>query len=152
MSDIENLTKPRIGVVLSSGGVRGVYAHTGFLMALEKMELDIKALAGCSAGAIVGGMYASGTPVQEWSDALLRITPKQFWSPSLPRMFYSFLFHKGRGYTGMSSTKPAMDFCSRHLRAKTFEDCRIPFYTLAKNLLHGCKTVFSHGELATRMR
>ncbi len=27
---------PKIGVVLSSEGVRGVYAHTGFLLALEK--------------------------------------------------------------------------------------------------------------------
>lgn len=151
MSDQTKLSKPRIGVVLSSGGVRGVYAHTGFLMALEKMALDIHAMAGCSAGAIVGGMYASGTPVQELADAISRITPEKFWSPSLLHMFYSFIIRKGQGYTGMSSTKEAMAFCLRHLRAKTFEDCRIPFYTLAKNLLHGCKTVFDHGELAPRI-
>lgn len=39
MSDQTKLTKPRVGVVLSSGGVRGVYAHTGFLQAWEKMDL-----------------------------------------------------------------------------------------------------------------
>ena len=145
------MTNPRIGVVLSSGGVRGIYAHTGFLMAMEKMNLNIEAMSGCSAGAVVGGIYASGTPLQEWADAVNRIKPKKFWSPSLLKMGYSFIFRGGRGFTGMSSTKQAMDFCIRHLRAKTFEDCRIPFYTLAKNLLHGCKTVFDHGELAPRM-
>lgn len=41
----------RVGVVLSSGGSRGVYAHTGFLLALERMGIDIHA----SAGAVVGG-------------------------------------------------------------------------------------------------
>ncbi len=51
---------PRIGVVLSSGGVRGVYAHTGFLLALERLCTPIAASAGCSAGAVVGGVAASG--------------------------------------------------------------------------------------------
>lgn len=143
--------KPRIGVVLSSGGVRGVYAHTGFLKAVEKMGINIKAMSGCSAGAVVGGIYASGTPIQEWVDALSRIKPKRFWSPSLLKMGYSFLFRSGRGYTGMSSTKEAINFCIRHLRVKTFEECKIPFYTLAKNLIHGCKTVFHQGQLAPRM-
>lgn len=142
---------PRIGVVLSSGGVRGVYAHTGFLMDMENMKINIVAMAGCSAGAVVGGIYASGTPLQEWADALRRIKPKKFWTPSLLKMGFSFIFRGGRGFTGMSSTKQAMDFCIRHLREKTFEDCHIPFYTLAKNLLHGCKTMFSQGELAHRI-
>jgi len=143
--------KLRLGVVLSSGGVRGVYAHTGFLLALEKMSLEFKAMAGCSAGALVGGVYASGTPVEEWAEALSKINPKQFWSPSLFRMFFSFIFRKGRGYTGLSSTKAAMDFCYRNLTAKTFEECKLPFYTLAKNLFHGCKTVFNSGELTPRI-
>lgn len=151
MPDNTKLKKPRLGIVLSSGGVRGVYAHTGFLLALEKMGLDIKAMAGCSAGAVVGGIYASGTPINEWAGAISSINPKKFWSPSLLKMFYAFLFRKGRGYTGMSATKNAMDFCFRHLRAKTFEDCHIPFYTLAKNVIQGCKTVFNQGELAPRM-
>jgi len=108
-------------------------------------------MAGCSAGAIVGGVYASDTPVEEWVEALSKINPKQFWSPSLFRMFFSFIFRKGRGYMGLSSTKAAMDFCYRNLKAKTFEECKLPFYTLAKNLFHGCKTVFHSGELTPRI-
>lgn len=145
------IKKPRIGVVLSSGGVRGVYAHTGFLLALEKMKIEIKAMAGCSAGAVVGGVYASGTGINEWSDALKKIKPKQFWSPSLLRFLVSFILQKGRGYIGMSSVKFALNFCRSHLKAKNFEDCEIPFYTLAKNLLYDRKVVFHHGELAPRI-
>jgi len=151
MSDETKLTKPRIGVVLSSGGVRGVYAHSGFLQAWEKMGLDIQAMAGCSAGAVVGGAVASGTSIQEWIDTLSRIKPKQFWSPKLLKMLYSFLFRKGKGYSGMASTKAASDFCYQNFKVKTFEDCKFPFYTLAKNLLHGCKTVFHQGELVPRV-
>lgn len=35
---------PRIGIVLSSGGVRGVYAHTGFLQALADARAQAEAL------------------------------------------------------------------------------------------------------------
>ena len=34
----------RIGVVLSSGGGRGVYAHTGFLLALQKLCIEVSAI------------------------------------------------------------------------------------------------------------
>ena len=32
---------PRVGVVLISSGVRGVYAHTGFLLALVRLPLPV---------------------------------------------------------------------------------------------------------------
>lgn len=50
-----------IGIVLSSGGIRGIYAHTGFLLALQRLGIPIAAATGCSAGAVVGGIAASGT-------------------------------------------------------------------------------------------
>ena len=34
----------RIGVVLSAGRVRGVYAHTGFLQAIESLDVPIAAI------------------------------------------------------------------------------------------------------------
>ena len=35
--------KARIGVVLSSGGVRGVFAHTGFMQAIQGLGILITA-------------------------------------------------------------------------------------------------------------
>jgi len=140
----------RTGVVLSSGGVRGVYAHTGFLLALQQMGIKVQAIAGCSAGAVVGGVYASGSHLQDWAKEVLTLKTRQFWAPSWFGFFGSFL-HQGRGYTGLSTTKPAMDFCAQQLQAKTFENCQIPFYALAKNLATGDKTVFRQGLLAPRI-
>ena len=101
----------RIGVVLSSGGGRGVYAHTGFLLALERMGIDIRASAGCSAGAVVGGVVASGTDLHRWTHTIAQVARNEFWTPdSLPRFLWQMTVHRGRGYTGLSSADAAIDF------------------------------------------
>lgn len=138
--------------MLSSGGARGVYAHTGFLLALERMGVDIKAIAGCSAGALVGGVYASGTGLHQWADALANIHPRSYWTPdSWLRFFWNMAVRKGRGYTGLSGSGAAIEFIRRNLTGQTFEACRIPFYSLAINLTQGTKTLFAEGELAPRI-
>ena len=70
---------PRIGVVLSSGGVRGVYAHTGFMQAIQSLGIPITASAGCSAGALVGGFIASGTPLADWVETLAGMSSHSFF-------------------------------------------------------------------------
>lgn len=142
----------RIGVVLSSGGVRGVYAHTGFMLALQEMDIHYDAIAGCSAGSLVGGFIASGTPLAKWVEALKALRPEEFWLPdSFLKVAWEILRHRGRGYLGLSNTDAALRFSQKNLSAKTFEECKIPFMTLAYNLGTGEKTVFSEGELAPRM-
>mgnify|MGYP000252352056 CR=1 FL=1 len=44
---------PRIGVILSVGSSRSIYAHTGFMMALEQMGIPVSTATSCSAGAVV---------------------------------------------------------------------------------------------------
>ncbi len=86
---------PKIGVVLSSGGGRGVFAHTGFLQALEQMGIKISAITGCSAGALVGGIYASGTDIEQWSNTLADVQTSAYWAPdSWPRFLWNMLVKK----------------------------------------------------------
>jgi predicted acylesterase/phospholipase RssA len=147
-----NAHSSRIGVVLSSGGGRGVYAHTGFLQALEQLGITISASAGCSAGAVVGGVVASGTRLADWSATIAQVKRKEFWIPdSLLYFFWRMTIQKGRGYTGLAAADTAIDFCQRNLTVDTFEQCRYPFYTVAVDL--GCqrKAIFSQGKLAPRM-
>jgi len=133
----------RIGVVLSAGGVRGVYAHTGFLQAIESLNF---------AGAIVGGVYASGTPLQEWTQALDQLQSGNFWQPgSVRRSLWELLASRGRKFTGISKTDAALAFCRKHLAVRCFEQCYVPFHALAICLSSGEKTVFSEGELAPRI-
>lgn len=120
-----NRNYPRIGIVLSSGGVGGVYAHTGFLQAIEELNFPIAAMAGCSAGAIVGGIVASGTPLQQWATTLENMQQNDFWNPDfLPRMIWQMVRNQGRGYSGLSETETALQFCRKHLNAERFDQSR----------------------------
>ncbi len=66
--------QPRIGVVLSGGGAKGV-AHIGVLRVLEKAGIPIDVITGTSMGSIVGGLYAAGWNA-EMRDSVVR---KQDW-------------------------------------------------------------------------
>lgn len=143
---------PRIGIVLSSGGGRGIYAHTGFLLALQQLGIAVSAIAGCSAGAIVGGIAASGADLQRWSAAIANIRERDYWMPDpWLRLLWQVAINKGRGCSGLSDTNAAIDFCRRNLAVHTFAECRVPFYSLALDLDRGTKVLFSEGELAPRM-
>lgn len=60
----EALSRPRVGLVLSGGGARGL-AHVGVLKVLEEQRVPIDAIAGTSMGAVIGGLYASGMTAAE---------------------------------------------------------------------------------------
>jgi len=142
----------RIGIVLSSGGGRGVYGHTGFLLALHKLDIKIEAMSGCSAGAIVGSVAASGGNIIDWSEALKKIKTDQFWTPrSKLKILQNLILHKGRGFLGLSDSKAAIELITRYLGANTFEECAYPFYAAALNIGSGEKVVFDSNELAPRV-
>ena len=48
-----------VALVLSSGGARGL-AHIGAIEELENNGYRINSIAGCSMGALIGGVYAAG--------------------------------------------------------------------------------------------
>lgn len=59
--------KPKVSLVLSSGGARG-YAHIGAIEELLQRGYTIEAVAGTSMGALVGGMFVAGKleEVKKW--------------------------------------------------------------------------------------
>jgi len=57
-------SRPKIGLVLSGGGARGL-AHIGVLRVLEEKQVPIDLIVGTSMGAVVGGAYASGRSLDE---------------------------------------------------------------------------------------
>ncbi|MFT3790266.1 MAG: patatin-like phospholipase family protein [Rudaea sp.] len=65
---------PTVSLVLGSGGARG-YAHIGAIEELRAQGFDIRSLAGCSMGALVGGIYAAGKldDYRDWSRSLQRL-------------------------------------------------------------------------------
>ena len=69
----------RLGFVLSSGGPMGI-AHLGVLKRLEEEGIKPDVIAGSSAGAIVGGLYASGVSLNEIIDISLGNTISEIFS------------------------------------------------------------------------
>jgi NTE family protein len=61
--------RPRTCLVLSGGGARGI-THIGVLRVLEEMRIPVDCIVGTSAGAIIGGVYASGASPDEIEHAI----------------------------------------------------------------------------------
>ena len=61
--------RPKIGLVLSGGGGRGM-AHVGVLAWFEEHRVPVDYIAGTSIGGLVGGLYAMGMPPSEIADLM----------------------------------------------------------------------------------
>lgn len=70
--------RPRVGLVLSGGGAKGI-AHIGVIKALEENGIAFDCVAGTSAGAIVGSLYACGWSPEEIL-ALFTSENFKYWS------------------------------------------------------------------------
>jgi NTE family protein len=66
--------KKKVSLVLGSGGARGI-AHIGVIQELESQGYVIDSIAGCSIGALVGGVYAAGKldEFEDWVRAISKV-------------------------------------------------------------------------------
>jgi len=79
--------QPRtLSLVLGSGGARGL-AHIGVIEVLEERGFQIRAIAGSSMGALIGGIYAAGEldTYARWVSALSRTDVVRLIDPTLSR-------------------------------------------------------------------
>ncbi|HEV7779262.1 MAG TPA: patatin-like phospholipase family protein [Luteibacter sp.] len=65
--------RPRIALALGAGGAKGL-AHIGAIEELEARGFEIASIAGCSMGALIGGIYAMGKldVYRDWVSALAK--------------------------------------------------------------------------------
>lgn len=63
-----------VSLVLGSGGARGL-AHIGVIHWLEENDFKIASIAGCSIGAVIGGVYAAGklNEYEQWVRSVTKI-------------------------------------------------------------------------------
>jgi len=83
------LLRPRICVVLSGGGARGI-AHIGVLKVLEDLKIPIDCIAGTSMGAVVGGLYASGMNAREVESTMRSVDWQEAFRDTPPRRDLAF--------------------------------------------------------------
>jgi len=119
--------RPRVGLALSGGAARGI-AHVGVLRALTEHEIPIDAIAGASAGALVGGSYAAGLSISQ----LEEMSRKFRWRHTA-RLSFSRL--------GLQSNARMEDFLRARLPVTRFEDLKIPFAAMVTDLKDGTAVV-----------
>ena len=121
------------GLVLSGGGVRGV-AHIGVIKALEEHGIFPTHIAGTSAGAIVGALYANGNTWQEILD-FIKTVP----------IFRIDKFAMNK--PGFIDTEKLYDSFRTLLKDDDFSTLKLPLHITATNILDGSLKIFTQGEL-----
>ncbi len=121
------------GLVLSGGGFRGI-AHIGVLKAIDEYGFQITHIAGTSAGAVIGGLYAGGL---NWKQILEFIKKVNIFS----------LNNYALGKPGFVDSQKLYDQFSVFFPEDNFESLKIPLFITATNILEGNLNVFKSGEL-----
>jgi NTE family protein len=123
-----------IGLALSGGAARGI-AHIAVLETLELEGFPIRAIAGTSAGSVVGALYAAGMPLSEIRRILLHVKWQDVLKFTIPKR-------------GLISSEGIYRFMEEILPVKRFSSLPIPFAAVATDLKTAEKVVITNGSIA----
>jgi NTE family protein len=164
--------RPRVGLVLSGGGARGL-AHIGVIKVLEEMRIPVDFISGTSMGAIVGGLYATGlspdelekiVTSMEWNDAFRDSPPLQDLPFRRKWEYANFLTKFELGFKDGRLTIPRGLLQGQNLSLilksiigptetiNDFDRLNIPFRAVAADIETGDPVVLGAGELSTAIR
>jgi predicted acylesterase/phospholipase RssA/CRP-like cAMP-binding protein len=135
---VHHLRGVRIGLALGGGGARGM-AHLGVLKSLERHGIYVDMLAGTSAGAMVGGLYASGMDPGYTTGCFKRDLRPPWFLRRLPGGGYWYLLYKYRRHQFDPMLRKYLD----NLR---MEQLVIPLTTMAVDLVDGVPLVRDTGD------
>jgi len=123
----------KIGLVLSGGGARG-FAHLGLIQALNEAGIFPDVISGTSAGALAGVLYADGYNPKEIQQLMNFGSRFDLMRPAMPR-------------EGLLQINAISKILKTHLRAKSFNELKIPLFVAATDINNGKAVYFSEGEL-----
>jgi NTE family protein len=131
----------KIGLALGSGAARGL-THIGVLKAIEERGIQINYISGCSIGALIGGAYASGIPVNEIEDIALKTNWKQM----------AKIFSPTFSLSSLVNTNYLLEFLGSLFGERTFNDLKIPFSAIATDIQTGKVVILNKGDVLTAVR
>ncbi|WP_060874606.1 patatin-like phospholipase family protein [Myroides odoratus] len=157
--------RPKVGVVLSGGGAKGL-AHIGVLKVLEEQGVQVDYITGTSMGAIVGGLYASGYTASELDSIFSSIDATALIRDYIPRISKSFYEKKNdeiyaltlpfdkfkiglpKAFSRGMYNYNLMNRLLAHVRhVRDFNDLNIPFLCVATNIETGKPVLIDSGYL-----
>ena len=166
----DNTERPKIGLVLSGGGAKGL-AHIGIIRALEKAGLTPDYVTGTSMGSIVGGLYAIGYN----SDDIEKIVADTDWDALLSNKIplNEITFEEKNYYgryiaelpvdgikvslpRGLIEGQQLSELLSRLTRTaheiEDFNNLSIPFACVAADIATGEPVILNKGSLPESIR
>ena len=121
------------GIAFGGGGTRG-FAHIGAIRVFQENKIDFDCVAGNSAGAIAGALYAAGIPWQELYDFALNIRDKNIM-PKKP--IFSYM-----------SSEIIEQLADCFLKGVTFSELKKPFCAIAVDLERGTLETLCRGSVS----
>ena len=166
--------RPKVGLVLSGGGARGV-AHVGVLKVLEELHVPVDFIAGTSMGSLVGGLYAAGMSPTEMEERIQAIDWESIFTDNPARQDipwrrkqddFTSLFglelgvRDGKVLLPMGTTAGyKFEFLLTEfvgLEAgrveRSFDSLPVPYRAVAMDLESGAMKVFDQGTIVKAMR
>jgi NTE family protein len=129
-----------VALVLSSGGARGL-AHIGAIEELEAQGYNITSIAGCSMGALIGGVYAAGK-LETFRDWMKTVDRKKMLELTDFSLSLNHIVKGSRIIEAIMEFVPDMPI----------ENLPIPYCAVATDLKAGHEVVFRKGSLFDAIR
>jgi len=134
-------TKKKVGLALGGGAARG-FAHIGVLEALEEEGIPIDMVAGTSAGAAIGALYAQGKRISEIKKLTLGIGWKQLFS----------LVDLTLSKTGFIEGRKIIELLRSNIGDIEFKDLKLPLACIATDIMTGEEVVIDQGRVVEGVR
>jgi NTE family protein len=133
--------KPRVALVLSSGGFRGV-AHIGVLEVLEENNVPVDLIVGSSAGSFIGAFYADNPSAAALKTKLMHAKYENFIDTSILNTLRAPF-----APTGIVRGRALQDFMFNHMRARDFSELKIPLVVVTTSLLNNHLEILQSGPI-----
>lgn len=129
-----------VSLVLGSGGARGL-AHIGVIAELEARGYRIASIAGCSIGALIGGIYAAG-----------KLDAYTEWVSEISKLDMVALLDLAWQNDGLVKGDKIINKLVDLVGDQRIEDLPIPFTAVATDITHGTEVWMSTGRLFNAVR
>jgi NTE family protein len=124
----------KVGLALGGGAAHGI-AHIGVLQVLIENNIPIDYVAGCSAGAIVGGLYCTGSDMYLAGKLCASLEMSSFIDIIVPRL-------------GFIKGEKAEKLVDMLCKGKNIEECQPPFKAVACDIITGKCIEITNGRVA----
>jgi NTE family protein len=138
--DSEGKNKMKIGLALGSGGAKGI-AHIAFLEVLDELNIKPSIIAGTSAGAYIGAMYASGMSAKQIKEKFLSLSRVDM------AKLTDFSFK-----SGLLKGEKIMKFLKSNIKIDNIEQLKIPMKIVAVDFWNKKQVVFNKGSITDAVR